>query len=303
MSGEIIALVSAACFGLSGAAIAKGAEHGRRGDNGAFLSILFTAALAGLLWAAMGEADLGALDAGPLLLAIGWFVLAGILATVLGRLAMFRSVELAGAITASLFRRLVPVFAGILGFLLLGETIGLVAAIGMAVIMGSVLAVMRTSLGAALGGTAADAAAHRRGQALGAASAGLYGGAYVTRKLGLMHVADPAFGAFVGAVTGIIWYALRAPFSSATRAMLNGMIGNTGRWQVLAAASMSLGQTLQFFALARADVAAVAVIGALEVFVSIYLAAYVFRTEPPPGLGVTLAALAACGGVALVAFG
>ena len=306
MIGEAFALFSAACFGLAGAAIARGAPDAR-GDNGAFLSIVLTALLSGLLWLGMGTHLPWPPDDPAVLMAMGYFVLAGVLSTVLGRLAMFRSVALAGAISASLFRRLIPVFAGALAFVVLGETVGAIEAAGMVVVLGSIALVMsegwRRGRERRPGTDAEDLPGKRLGQGYGAASAAFYGGAYVTRKLAMRHVPDAALGALVGAITGIVWYLLAATVSRRYRASVLGLVSTTSRWQFVAALSMALGQTSQFFALANTDVATVAIIGSTEVFISTYLAAFVLRTERRPSLLVVIASLIATFGVVLVAVG
>ncbi len=303
MIGEALALFSAFCFGLAGVTIARGAATAQ-GDNGAFLSILFTAVCGGGLWLVIGSQALVPLTDPSVLTGIAWFVLAGVLATVLGRLTMFRSVVLAGAISASMFRRLIPVFAAVFAWAVLGETIGGVAAFGMALVMGSVLVAMTERLPAAGLDAAADARARadrRRGQAFGAASSACYGGSYVARKLGMNHLPDAALGALIGAVTGILWYLLAALGSAGYRRVLARLWQDSGRWQVITAAAMAIGQTSQFFALAHADVATVAIINSTEVFISIWLAAFVFRTEARPSRRVLLASVVAMAGVVILA--
>ena len=58
--GEIYALLSAASFGVAGAAVAKGAPTAK-GDNGVFLSIVLTLVLSSFLWFAFGI-DLETID-------------------------------------------------------------------------------------------------------------------------------------------------------------------------------------------------------------------------------------------------
>ena len=47
--GELYALLSAASFGVAGAAVAKGAPAAK-GDNGVFLSVILTLMLSVFLW-------------------------------------------------------------------------------------------------------------------------------------------------------------------------------------------------------------------------------------------------------------
>lgn len=304
MIGEALALFSAACFGLAGVTIARGAATAQ-GDNGAFLSIVLTAVCGGGLWLLIGTRTLAPLNDGAVLLGIAYFVIGGVLSTVLGRLTMFRSVVLAGAISASLFRRLIPVFAAAFAWVLLGETIAGTAALGMVLVMGSVLMAMTERLPVRDSDyAAAEAAAladRRKGRVFGAASSACYGGSYVARKLGMTQVPDAALGALIGAVTGIVWYLVAAIGSVRYRQAVLGLLRLSGRWQVITASAMAIGQTSQFFALAHTDVATVAIINSTEVFISIWLAAFVFRTEARPSRRVVLASVVAMAGVAMLA--
>ena len=193
MAGELIALASAALYALSGVAIARGAagDPERRGDNGAFLSILLTAGFSLALWLAWGGA--GALPAMPgasIRAAIGLFVAAGVLSTVLGRLVMFRAIASVGAIRASMLRRLTPVFAALAALPLLAETPLPRDCLGMALVLAAT---------AATGWSGRAGTGGQPGWAVwGIASAAFYGLAYVLRKMALLHLPAPAFGALIG---------------------------------------------------------------------------------------------------------
>lgn len=295
MTGELIALDSAALYALSGVAIARCAagDPERRGDNGAFLSILLTAGFSLALWLAWGGA--GALPAMPgasIRAAIGLFVAAGVLSTVLGRLAMFRAIASGGAIRASMLRRLTPVFAALAALPLLAETPLPRDCLGMALVL------------AATAAAGWSGRARTRGQpgwaVWGIASAAFYGLAYVLRKMALLHLPAPAFGALIGAATGLVWYPLAASFSPVARRSLRHALQPPGPWQMAAAVSMALAQIGQFLALALIDVARVAIIGATETLISIFLAGWIARSEPVPGPRIWAAAALSMLGIVLI---
>lgn len=298
--GEIYALLSAASFGVAGAAVAKGAPTAK-GDNGVFLSIVLTLALSGLLWLAFGI-DLNTVDSRrALFVGISYFVAAGVLATVFGRLTNFRSIALTGAIRSSLFRRLIPVFSTALAFVLLGERYSPLVLAGMVLILCSIALAMwvRTPQAAVMVPTL-PMSQLRLGLVFGTASAFCYALAYIARKLAMEHMEDAALGAFIGALTGVIWYIFASAISSRYRLSLLSVFKNAGVWQWLAALGMSFGQILLFFALLSAPVAIVAIIGSLEMFVGAYLAAFLFKSEPVPGRAMVFATLIAATGAALV---
>ena len=301
--GELYALLSAASFGVAGAAVAKGAP-GARGDNGVFLSVLITLALSFLLWLVFGV-DPGTVDdTGSLVTGLAFFVAAGVLATVLGRLTNFRSIALSGAIRSSVFRRLIPVFSTILAVTLLGERYAPLSLVGMIVILCSIaLAMWERTPRPGSEAPAFPGPQLRIGLLFGGMSALCYALAYIARKLAMDHVPDAALGAFVGAVTGVAWYLVASSVSRSYRRSVLRVFRDSGGWQWLAALGMSFGQILLFFALLSTPVAVVAIIGSLEMFVGAYLAAFLFRSEPVPGRTMVFATLIAAAGVAMVAIG
>jgi len=303
MLGELLSILSAVSFGLAGAAIARGAPEAR-GDNGAFLSIVLTMVFAAVLWVGVGLAWPPAVSQEALITGTAFFIASGVLATVLGRMANFKSTALVGAIRASLLRRLIPVFSTILAVILLDERYALLAIVGMVLILVSIALAIREKTSAALGNfDTLSSSRLRAGVIFGVICAFCYASGYVARKAAMACVPDAAFGAIVGAVTGIVWYLTAAPFNSHCRASVAGVFRDQGPWQWVAAASLSSGQVLLFFALKYADVAVVAIIGSLEVFVGTYLAAYLFKTEPPPGRYLMAATILATIGVIFVALG
>ena len=300
--GELCATLAALCYGFSSVAVTKNARAGGGRGGAVLLSIMLTAAFSGGLWLVIGPA-LPPAGAG-LWAGIAVFALAGILATVLGRLFYFRSIELTSAIEVGLTRRLIPVFAAGLAVLFLGEVItaGILLAF-LFVFSGVAISFIANPNHAAASSphTPRTPADQLKGRALSVASSASYGGAYVTRKIAMTWLPDPLAGAFIGAVTGMVWYAVAAPFSAGYRDSIRSLFHKPGRWHVLAAAAISLGQILQFVALTFTSVTAVAIIGSIEMFFAAWLAAFVFKTEPRPGAAFILASLLAFAGVALLA--
>ncbi|MGR3455498.1 MULTISPECIES: EamA family transporter [Pseudooceanicola] len=305
--GELFAVVSAFFYGLSAVAIIKNAENGHT-DNGAYLSVLMTAAMAGGLWLVIGSP---LPPAGPeLWYGIAYFVLAGFLANIFGRVLMFRTVELVGAVEIGILRRLIPVFAALLAVAFLGERINLSVATGFLLVAAGVASVMVSSRRAkAAPRTGGPMPLERtpqnlrRGRILGTVSSASYGGAYVSRKFALAGLPDPLMGTFIGAVTGLICGAAIAHVSRRGRADFRSLFRRPAAWQVVAAASVSLGQIAQFFALSHTTVTAVAIIGSVEMFISAWLSAVLLKSERKPGLGFAVASLLALAGTIVIALG
>lgn len=299
MVGEFFAGLAALSFAVSGTAIAKSAAIERHtGDNGAFLSVILTSVFSFFLWTFFGSDQSPELVGPDYWTGIWYFLLAGFLATVIGRLGVFESVRLAGAINASIFRRLIPLFATILAFLILDESISWMGAAGIAVTLASILAVVfeKAPPGAVLN----SRSGLRLGQFVGAASALSYAFAFVARKHGMTFLADPFLGVWVGSFAGILWYGAAFSYGGVYRDAVLHLFRDTRGWQFIAATAMSVGQICQFVALRNADVAIVSIIGSFEVFGSAYLAAYVFRTEAKPSATTIFATILATFGIALI---
>jgi drug/metabolite transporter (DMT)-like permease len=297
--GEALALGSAFAFAFGNVAIARGAREAQ-GESAVVLAVVATALLSGAGFLLAGPAGPGG-TVTIVWAAIGWFAVSGMLATVGGRLTLFKSIQYAGVVRASTVRRLAPVISLILAWAILGELISAVAGFGMALIAGSFALLWLDSREKLEGNRAPEHVA--RGLAFGTASAGLYAFSYVARKLGLDDVPDPFLGALVGAGTGALWYAARSAVSPAQRAMVRATLARPNPWQALAAVCISTGQILQFAAITQIGVARVAFLNSVEVYISALLAVVVFRTEPIPGKAVLAATVLATGGVILVALG
>ncbi|TDK51376.1 DMT family transporter [Antarcticimicrobium luteum] len=296
MTGEALAIVSAAFYGLAGAAIARGGRTARA-DNGLFLSILVTAAGSLALWLLFGRRVLPDLPLQQAATAIILFLLSGVASMVLGRYGMYAASVRIGAIRTSLYRRLIPVFALPVGFLLLSELPDPAVYPGAVLILGGVL----LSLTPRTPGTAARPDASRvSGHAIAVASAGAYALAYALRRLGLDLWPDPLLGTFLGAAAGALWFLGARMFRAARPSTRPGLLEDRGPWQWTAAVTLAAGQTLQFLALLETEVATVALLGSLDILFTVAIAGFLFRTEAPPGPRIALAVLVAFAGTAVI---
>lgn len=302
MLGEALALVAVFCFAIANVAVAKASQKAG-GDRGAFLSVILTTVLAAVLWLVLPAGADFATHEAPWQ-GVFWFALAGLLATVVGRATLFRSIALAGAINAGVFRRIIPLSAAAFAFVVLGESLSLPGAAGMTLIVISIVAVIRSAKsGEGRGGAtiAADRSSLLSGQIYGSVSATAYGAAYVTRKLGMLGLPNAALGALISSATALAAYGLMAAVSAGGRRAIVAALRHTDGYQVVAASGLAFGQTAQFFAIKYTSVTVVAIIGSLEMFVSAYLAVFIFRTEGWPPPIVVAASLLATAGALLVA--
>lgn len=292
--GLMLALGSAVSFALSNNFIQRTTRSG--GDKGVMFSVVVTIGMSAVLWLVVEGGRLPEVAAPDGLL---WFALAGVAAMVFGRSLLYASIRRLGVARSTAVKRLNPFFTVLLAAVVLGEAVRLSDTVGMVAIalaFGILLSDRMARRGI-------DGAADFPPSAylLGVGSSLAYALSYVLRKLGLLALPSPALGTLVSALAGFAAFLAIAAVSRPARANLTGMFTHLDRWVVLAAVLVSSGQILLFAALAYAEVAAVAMVASLEIFISIALSVFVFRSEPMPGPRVLVSAVLAMVGVGLVA--
>lgn len=301
--GGLLAVFGAFCYAFSSVAIAKSSQSVQGRGNDVVISVLMTAVVSGFLWLFLAP-DTSAYG-NAYLIGVGYFVIAGVLGNVVGRLTLFRSVELAGAIETGFIRRLIPVFTAVFACFLLGEVITPATVIAFALVTGGVLVMTtRRSVKAASTIAVADHEPREKnkGRAMALGSAAGYGGSFVTRKLAMQTLPDPLAGVFIGAMTGLFWFAVSGVFRFRHPAGLSHQIQRPSGWQLLAGGSMTAGQVALFYSLVFTNVTVVAITSSIEMLFATWLAGHIFKTERSPGPKLYLAAVLAVSGVTLLAF-
>ncbi|MEM9580120.1 MAG: EamA family transporter [Pseudomonadota bacterium] len=283
MSGEIYAVLAALSYGVAGVAITRGKARAV-GDNGLFLSVLATAVLTGMIWAASGQASMGTLLRSETALPLATFAAAGLMSTVLGRNLMFRATELTGPVAASMLRRLTPVFGLPMAFVILSELPGQRALGGAVVVLLAVFVYLPPS-------TSRAGQINTLGLWAGIGSAAAYAAAYTLRSHALLSLPDAALGTSIGALAGVVWILGRAALQSSSHRRFQALIADRSPWHLVGALSLSAGQLLQFMALKSAPVVTVATLGTLEVFFAA-LVLWALSGQPPVQLARLAFALA-----------
>lgn len=294
-AGDAYALASAAAFAAANITIARGARPGAD-DNGAFVSLLLTAGLAGAAWAALGAwRGFEPVTARALL----WFAGAGVFTAFVGRVFFHASVQHLGAMRSSTMKRLNPFFAVILGVLVLGEALtgGMVA--------GLVLIAASFGLLVVSGARSPRPGEPRPwrsiGYVYGPVSALGYATGYLLRKMGLAEAPDALLGASVGCATGALLFLATASFRPDYARAVRATFASPNGWLIAAGVLSTLGQVLYFAALAESPMSRVALITSMEVFVTLFLGAVFLRKRETltPALAVA-AALGVAGTVAII---
>ncbi|MGZ5085757.1 MAG: EamA family transporter [Usitatibacter sp.] len=288
LAGDAIALASAMSFAVSNVTIARGARPEAE-DNGAFVSLLLTTAIAGGAWLAIGAVR-GFEPVGAR--ALLWFCGAGAFTAFVGRVFFYESVQRLGAMRSATLKRLNPFFAAVLGVAVLGETMTQGMTLGLLLLLASFGALMIASPSPVAERGARPA---RLGYAYGIVSALGYASGYLLRKMGLAEAHDALLGAAIGCLVGALLFLATASFNADYRRAVRATFARPNYWLVGAGVMSSLGQILYFAALNRSPMSRVALISSMEVFVTLFLG-YVFlrrrETLTPPLVAAALLGVA-----------
>lgn len=298
-AGDLLAVASSFCFAASNITVARAARPGAE-DNGAFVSLLVTTAIAGGGWLALGLAR-GFAPVTPA--ALLWFAGAGVFTAFVGRVAFYAAIERLGAMRSSTMKRLIPFFAVSLGVGVLGERLTAGMAIGMVLILAS----FAFLVGAAGGrkGRSEPAAAGRfnMGYVYGPVSALGYATGYLLRKMGLADAHDPLLGAAVGCLVAVALFLATAAVNPRYARAVRLTFTSPNATLIGAGVFSSFGQILYFAALNASPMSRVALISSIEVFITLFLGwLFLRRTESVTPALVIAAVLGVAGTVAVIAF-
>lgn len=294
--GDLLALLAAVCWSAANVTIARGAG-GKGDDNGAFLSILLTAALAALVWLIGG---LSGVWLAPVAAGVFWFAVAGALTIFIGRVFFHSSIQWLGAIRGSSVKRLAPFFSVLLGVLLLGEPLSWTVVGGMSLIFAGFGVLIQESMasgdrsGRLPRGVPSIKALKvwtNPGLAYGAISALAYATGNIARKYGLLEMPDPAFGAMMGSLVGAALFLLTSVFAGDYRHAVRSTFTRFNPWLFVAGLMASAGQLLFFVAIDYSTVSRAALIASSEVFMTMGLTATVFRGREKLSRAAMFAAL------------
>jgi drug/metabolite transporter (DMT)-like permease len=285
LAGDLIAIASAVSFAVANILIARGTRPGG-GDNGAFVSLVITTLIAGLGWAAVGAVR----GFEPVTwTALAWFAGAGVFTAFIGRVFYYASVQALGAMRSSAMKRLNPFFSVVLGVLVLGDALHGGMMVGLALIASSFLVLLgaaRRRSPSPLGAGRGEGHLVLWGYIYGPISALGYATGYLLRKMGLAEAHDALLGAAVGCLVGAALFAFTALFNRDYAQAVRATFQRPNAWLLAAGVMSSFGQILYFAALNVSTMSRVALLGAMEIFVTLFLA-YVFlrqRETLTPGL-------------------
>jgi len=297
--GDALAVGSAVSFAIANILIARGSRP-ESGDNGAFVSLLITTLIAGAGWVIEGVVR----GFQPVTLAaLAWFAGAGVFTAFIGRVFYYASVQALGAMRSSAMKRLNPFFAVLLGVLVMRDAMNGSMVVGLVLIASSfVVLVGAASRRPAPRSPQAEAA--RRGldwgYNYGPISALGYATGYMLRKMGLAQAHDAMLGACVGCLVGALLFLATAAFNRDYARAVRATWGPPNGWLLAAGVMSSSGQILYFYALNASTMTRVALLSAMEIFVTLFLGYAFLRKRESLTPSLLAAAALGFGGSAFI---
>lgn len=189
---ELLSLFTAFCYGLNAVLTRKG----MRGSNPMTGTII-----ASLVQFLMLSAILLISPPSQLIwMGIGFFVASGILASALGRLCNYMSIDRLGVPYSAPIIGSSPLFSLLFAFLLIGEEVTFPVIFGTILV---VIGIVLTSTGDSNGGFSLRAS----DLYLPILAAAFYGASSAVRKIGLNILPEPVLGAMVGAAASLVIFA------------------------------------------------------------------------------------------------
>ena len=244
MIGVVLGLVTGLLF-AAGTVLARVGQRNRPDDDGLVMTILVNVLVLGGL-ALTVEAPTWNTSA------IVALMVGGVLGSLLGRLTMLRAVRLVGPTRSSAFMTGSPVVAAIAGLVILGEEVGAADGIGGLLVIGGLLALIRSqSTPTALVGNSPQLATKRQvriGYAFAAAAPLFFGLGFVVKKWGLLDYPEPVLGAFIGSAAAFSVVVLIDVGSRRLGRRVRDYSGNFPWWFVAAGVAMSGAILTQFAA-------------------------------------------------------
>jgi len=245
----------------------RAGQRTRPDDDGHWLSVLVNTMAFGALalfatWPAWNAAGFQAL------------VLGGVLGMVLGRFSLLRGIRMVGPTRGNTFQAATPITAAITGWIVLGETISALEALGGAITIVGLLRIVRSRTGGvgddSVGGEVMGAGASLKGYVVASGAPLFFGIAFVVRKWGLERYPGSVTGAFVGAVAAVVLLSLWEAWRGLLAGRVRSAVTDTA-WPFVWAGVITTGALLsQFLALERIEAWIVGIVnGTTAVFTAI----------------------------------
>lgn len=186
--GILLGLGAGFCF-AAGSIFIRIGQRNRTRDDGLLMTVMVNVLVLGLVGAMVERPPWNGKGVAAL-------ALAGVVGTVGGRFSNLRAIRLVGPSRANAFLTGVPVVAAAVGWMILGERVAPLEAVGGGMVLAGLFTLTRN------GG--ASTQVDRAGYLFAAAAPTFFGTAFVIRKWGLGYFPSSVLGAFFGAAAALM---------------------------------------------------------------------------------------------------
>jgi drug/metabolite transporter (DMT)-like permease len=273
--GVILGLATGALF-ATGSVLARIGQRHRPLDDGLMMTILVNVAVLGVISLTVTAPPWS--TAGVIGLAVG-----GVLGSLMGRFANLRAVRLVGATRSSAFMTGSPLVAALAGWLVLGEDVAPLDAVGGLIVIAGLLALVRaratpTSM---LDGVAipADPRTKRLGFVFAAAAPVFFGLGFVVKKWGLLHYDETVLGALIGSIAAFTVVVILDTMGGRAARRIRENFRQIPWWFVAAGVAMSGALLTQFAAFSHLDAWLVGVLQSTQGIFALMLGWIFIRAE------------------------
>jgi drug/metabolite transporter (DMT)-like permease len=294
--GVILGLATGALF-ATGAVLARVGQRHRPQDDGLLMTILVNVLVLGAIGLTVTPPEWS--TAGVIGLAIG-----GVLGSLMGRFANLRAVRLVGATRASAFMTGSPLVAALAGWILLGENVEVLDAVGGIIVIAGLLALVRaratpTSMLEGVA-TPADHKTRRLGFVFAAAAPVFFGLGFVVKKWGLLRFDDTVLGALIGSAAAFAVVVGIDTFGRRIARRVRENFREIPWWYVAAGVAMSGALLTQMAAFTHLDAWLVGVLQGTQGIFALILGWLFIRKEERIDAWVVASVLLVAGGVILI---
>jgi DME family drug/metabolite transporter len=280
---EFLSLFTAFCYGLSAVLVRKGMMDSNPLTGALVSALVQVLVISGILLGSPPQM----LD----LAAIAYFVASGLLASTLGRLCNFMSIERLGVPVSASIIGSSPLFSYLFAVLLVGEEVAATTLTGIVLV---VVGVALTSGGDYKG----DFGLMRYAIVLPVLAAVFYGASSAVRKVGLMILPEATLGALVGAASSLISFAVYLAVARNSDAVW--LSGSSLGYFTISGVVVSLGWLSMFNALVAGKVSVVSTLIGTNPLFSLVLSWLMLRGSEGFGWRVVAGCIATVSGAALI---
>jgi DME family drug/metabolite transporter len=279
---ESLSLFTAFCYGLSAVLVRKGLRDSNP-MTGVIVSVFVQVIVISGLYIVSPSTTIS-------WYAIVFFITSGILASIMGRILNYISIERLGVPISATIIGSSPLFSTLFAFLFIGEQVTLETLVGtILVVTGIAVTRLGDSVNPQLGGSTI---------LIPILSAVFYGASSVVRKVGLNILPEATLGALVGATSSLLSFII---YLVSTQNLGNLRLNwKSGKYFVISGVVVSLGWLSMFNALTAGEVSVVsALIGANPLF-SLVLSLMLLREADEFDWKVAMGCIAIVAGVTII---